>query len=93
MVVNEFLMQFQADILNVPVIRPTITETTALGAAYAAGLAKGYWKGTDELRENWEENRKWSPVMDETQREERLLCWKKAVSRSLGWVGYCFTFP
>lgn len=86
MVVNEFLMQFQADILNVPVIRPTITETTALGAAYAAGLAKGYWKGMDELRENWEENRKWSPVMDETQREERLLCWKKAVSRSLGWV-------
>lgn len=68
MVINELLMQFQTDILNVPVIRPTVTETTALGAAYAAGLAIGFWKNLDDLRLNWKEDRRWIPQMDESQR-------------------------
>lgn len=86
MVVNKLLMQFQADILNVPVIRPKVTETTALGAAYAAGLAIGYWKNTDDLRSNWQEGKTWQPVLEEAKREHYYKSWKKAVSRSFDWV-------
>jgi glycerol kinase len=86
MVANELLMQFQADILGIPVVRPRVAETTALGAAYAAGLATGVWSGLDELRANWAEDRRWEPTMDEAEREARLALWRKAVSRSLDWV-------
>jgi glycerol kinase len=86
MVANELLMQFQADILGVPVIRPGITETTALGAAYIAGLAVGYWDSTDELRANWSEDRVWQPQMDEDRRSSLFGDWKKAVARTLDWV-------
>jgi glycerol kinase len=86
MVNNQLLMAFQADILNVPVIRPTITETTALGAAYAAGLAVGVWKSLDELREYWKEDQRWNPVMAEGDRERYFRGWKKAVKRSMDWV-------
>ena len=75
MVVNETLMQFQADILGVPVIRPQVAETTALGAAYAAGLATGFWESEEDLRQNWAEDKRWDPQMDESQRARavRLL--------------------
>ena len=86
MVANGLLMQFQADILGIPVVRPRVAETTALGAAYAAGLATGVWSGLDELRANWAEDRRWEPTMDEAEREARLALWRKAVSRSLDWV-------
>jgi glycerol kinase len=86
MVVNELLMQFQADILDVPVVRPRVTETTALGAAYAAGLATGFWSGTDELRRNWSVDRRWQPAMDAARRERLYAGWKKAVGRSLDWL-------
>jgi glycerol kinase len=86
MVANGLLMQFQADILNAPVIRPKVSETTALGAAYAAGLAVGVWRGTDELRANWAVDRTWTPNMSETQRDRYYKNWKKAVTRSFGWV-------
>jgi glycerol kinase len=86
MVQNELLMQFQADILDVPVIRPKISETTALGAAYAAGLAVGFWENTDDLEKNWQMDRKWSPAMDEDTRNHKYRMWKKAVERTLGWV-------
>ena len=86
MVANELLMQFQADILNVPVIRPRIAETTALGAAYAAGLAVGYWSGTDELRRNWAEDRRWVPAMAAAARAELYASWRKAVARSFDWT-------
>ncbi|HEX6345071.1 glycerol kinase GlpK [Umezawaea sp.] len=86
MVVNELLMQFQADILGVPVIRPVVAETTALGAAYAAGLAVGFWKGEDDIRENWAQDKQWDPSMDESQRASEYKNWKKAVSRTLDWV-------
>jgi glycerol kinase len=86
MVVNEILMQFQADILDVAVIRPKITETTALGAAYAAGLATGFWKGTDELKRNWGVARTWTPNMPKEQRSRLYGSWQKAVTRSFGWV-------
>jgi glycerol kinase len=85
MTANELLMQFQADVLGVPVIRPAVTETTALGAAYAAGLAAGFWDGQDELRERWAEDKRWEPQMDEDERERRYARWKQAVERSLGW--------
>ena len=85
MVVNETLMQFQSDILDVPVVRPGVIETTALGAAYAAGLAVGYWKGLDDLRENWVAARNWVPGMDAGRRAELAGSWAKAVDRSLGW--------
>ncbi|WP_168627169.1 glycerol kinase GlpK [Cryobacterium sp. BB307] len=85
MVVNELLMQFQADILNVPVIRPVVTETTALGAAYAAGLATGFWSGLAELRGNWHEDRRWEPSMPEDERAARYAKWQKAVQRTLDW--------
>ena len=86
MVANELLMQFQADILNVPVVRPKIAETTALGAAYAAGLAVEYWSGTDELRRNWAEDRRWVPAMAAAQRTELYASWRKAVTRSFDWT-------
>ncbi|HNT56005.1 MAG TPA: glycerol kinase GlpK [Anaerolineaceae bacterium] len=86
MVVNDLLMQFQADILNVPVIRPRVAETTALGAAYAAGLAVGYWKTVDDLRINWGIDREWKPGIEETQRNAQYARWKKAVARTLDWV-------
>jgi glycerol kinase len=86
MVVNDLLMQFQADILGVPVIRPAIAETTALGAAYAAGLAVGVWGGLDDLRANWRAEREWTPQLDEAGRARALRTWKKAVARTLDWV-------
>jgi len=85
MVKNELLMQFQADILNVPVVRPIITETTALGAAYAAGLSIGFWKGLDDLRLNWKEDQRWLPKMSKSKRESMYLNWKRAVERSFNW--------
>lgn len=86
MVVNETLMQFQADILGVDVVRPKVAETTALGAAYAAGLAVGYWESTDEITENWGEDKRWSPQMDDAERERLYRNWKKAVTKTLDWV-------
>ncbi|HKR48531.1 MAG TPA: glycerol kinase GlpK [Pseudonocardiaceae bacterium] len=86
MVGNELLMQFQADILAVPVIRPVVSETTALGAAYAAGLAIGFWSGEAEIRDNWAADRQWSPAMDPQRREDLYAQWRKAVSRTLNWV-------
>ncbi len=86
MVANEALMQFQADILGVPVVRPQVTETTALGAAYAAGLAVGFWKDLGELEQNWAEDKRWEPTMDEESRERSLRLWKKAVTRTFDWV-------
>ncbi|MGX1590395.1 glycerol kinase GlpK [Glutamicibacter sp. NPDC055491] len=86
MVANEALMQFQADILGVPVVRPKVTETTALGAAYAAGLAIGFWKDLGELEDNWAEDKRWEPTMDEATRERSLRLWKKAVTRTFDWV-------
>lgn len=86
MVVNELLMQFQADILGVPVIRPVVTETTVLGAAYAAGLAVGYWQNPDSLRSNWAEDARFEPNMDATERDRLYGSWQKAVSKSLDWV-------
>jgi len=87
MVQNELLMQFQADILGVPVIRPVVAETTALGAAYAAGLAVGFWKGEDDIRNNWAKDKEWTPSMDESDREKTYAQWKKAVTRTFDWVG------
>jgi glycerol kinase len=86
MVVNELLMQFQSDILNVSVVRPQGIETTALGAAYAAGLAVGYWRGTEDLVRNWAAGRSWQPAMDESRRTALTASWKKAVSRSFDWA-------
>jgi glycerol kinase len=86
MVYNELLMQFQADVLGVPVIRPKVAETTALGAAYAAGLAAGFWKEVDDLRENWVKDREWEPKMDSDEREKEYRFWKKAVTRTFDWV-------
>lgn len=86
MVANEALMQFQADILGVPVVRPKVTETTALGAAYAAGLAVGFWKDLGELSANWGEDKRWEPQMDAEERDRQLRLWKKAVTKSMDWV-------
>jgi glycerol kinase len=86
MVVNELLMQFQADVLGVPVIRPVVAETTALGAAYAAGLAVGFWAGEDDIRSNWAKDKEWTPAMDEAAREKTYGQWKKAVTRTFDWV-------
>jgi glycerol kinase len=86
MVMNDLLMQFQADILAKPVVRPKVNETTALGAAYAAGLAVGFFKDTDELAANWAVDQRWEPRMDEESRERRYRFWKKAVTRSFDWV-------
>ncbi len=86
MVVNDLLMQFQSDILGVPVVRPKITETTALGAAYAAGLAVGFWQTTDDLLDNWVKDNEWEPRMDEITRDLYYTKWKKAVKKTLNWV-------
>lgn len=86
MVRNQLLMQFQADILGVPVVRPQVTETTALGAAYAAGLAVGYWRDREELRANWRAERTFTPQMPEEARARLYAGWKRAVERSLGWA-------
>jgi glycerol kinase len=83
---NNLCMQIQADIVGVPVSRPVVAETTALGAAYAAGLAVGFWKSTDELRDNWNESQRWQPTWSNEQREEGYARWKKAVQRTLDWV-------
>lgn len=86
MVYNNLLMQFQADILGVPVIRPTVAETTSLGAAYAAGLAEGFWDSVEGLRANWGQDKKWDPKMDAATREKLYKGWKKAVTRTFDWV-------
>jgi len=86
MVVNELLMQFQADILNVPVIRPRVAETTALGVAYAAGLAVGFWKDFNELRANWGKDKEWQPAMQAEVRDRLYTGWKKAVTRTFDWI-------
>ncbi len=86
MVVNETLMQFQADLLGVDVVRPKVAETTALGAAYAAGLAVGYWENEDDIQNNWGEDKRWTPSMDDDERERLYRNWKKAVTKTLDWV-------
>ncbi|HEY7399698.1 MAG TPA: glycerol kinase GlpK [Actinomycetota bacterium] len=86
MVYNNLLMQFQADVLGVPVIRPKVAETTALGAAYAAGLAVGFWGSYEDLRANWGKDADWTPAMDEAERERQYGLWKKAVTRTFDWV-------
>jgi len=86
MVFNELLMQFQSDILNVPLVRPKVAETTALGAAYAAGLAVGFWKDFDELKANWGRDKEWHPTMDANMRKKLYSGWKKAVTRTFDWV-------
>ncbi|MBB3156593.1 glycerol kinase [Microbacterium proteolyticum] len=86
MTANDELMQFQADILGVPVVRPVVAETTALGAAYAAGLAVGFWDNLDDLRANWQEDKRWEPNMDDGERDRELRLWKKAVTKSMDWV-------
>ena len=83
---NELLMQFQADVLGVPVIRPKVAETTALGAAYAAGLAVGFWSAIDDLRANWASDREWRPTMDPSRRAREYGLWKKAVTKTFDWV-------
>ena len=83
---NNTLMQFQADILGVPVISPVITETTALGAAYAAGLAVGFWEDLDQLRSRWKEGKRWIPNMEDAERQRQIKLWKKAVTKTLDWV-------
>jgi glycerol kinase len=86
MVYNELLMQFQADVLGVPVIRPTVAETTSLGAAYAAGLAVGFWSEVEDLRANWGKDKEWQPRMDPDEREKEYGLWKKAVTRTFDWL-------
>ncbi len=86
MVYNDTLMQFQADCLQVPVIRPKVAETTALGAAYAAGLAVGVWGSYDDLRQNWGKDAEWKPAMDAAEVEKEYALWKKAVTRTFDWV-------
>jgi glycerol kinase len=86
MVYNDLLMQFQADVLGVTVIRPRVAETTALGAAYAAGLAVGFWNSYEDLRQNWGKDKEWAPQMDPSEREREYAHWKKAVTRTFDWV-------
>jgi glycerol kinase len=86
MVYNELLMQFQADVLDVPVIRPTVAETTSLGAAYAAGLATGFWSEVEDLRANWGKDKEWQPQMDAAERDKEYGYWKKAVTRTFDWL-------
>jgi glycerol kinase len=83
---NELCMQIQSDVLGVDVSKPVVAETTALGAAYAAGLAVGFWNNTDELRENWNEDKRWSPNWSDEQRRAGYAGWQKAVQRTLDWV-------
>jgi glycerol kinase len=86
MVYNNSLMQFQSDILGVPVVRPKVAETTSLGAAYAAGLATGFWNSFDEMRANWGVDHTWNPAMDADHRAKLYAGWKKAVTRTFDWV-------
>ena len=86
MITNELLMQFQADQLGVPVVRPVVAETTALGAAYAAGIAVGFWKGESDVTANWAEDRRWEPSMEQDERERLYRSWKKAVTKTFDWV-------
>ena len=86
MSVNSFLMQFQADILDTTVVRPQVSETTALGAAYAAGLAVGYWKSRDDLVAHWSVQKQWQSTMSDSERERLFRSWKKCVERSYDWV-------
>jgi len=86
MVYNDLLMQFQADVLGVPVIRPTVAETTSLGAAYAAGLAVGFWREVEDLRANWGKDKEWDPHVDPAKRDQEYALWKKAVTRAFDWV-------
>ncbi len=86
MVANELLMQFQADQLGVDVVRPKVAETTALGAAYAAGIAVGFWQGEQDVIDNWAEDKRWSPSMDDSERERLYRNWKKAVTKTFEWV-------
>lgn len=86
MVANELLMQFQADQLGVEVIRPEVAETTALGAAYAAGIAVGFWNGEDDVRNNWKEGKRWAPAEKQSERERQYRLWKKAVTKTFDWV-------
>jgi glycerol kinase len=83
---NNFLMQFQSDILDSPVLRPECIETTSLGAAYLAGLATGYWNSTDDIIDNWQIDREFKPEMEDSVRDELMAGWKKAVSCILGWA-------
>ena len=83
---DELLMQFQADQVGVPVVRPKVAETTALGAAYAAGIAVGFWSGTQDVIDNWAEDKRWEPAMEEAERERLFRNWNKAVQRTLDWV-------
>ena len=84
---NELCMQLQADIMGIDIIRPQIQETTALGAAYAAGLAVDFWSGISEIRKQWKQSRRWTPTTSEQDREAGFRQWKKAIEKSLGWVG------
>jgi glycerol kinase len=86
MVYNDLLMQFQADVLGVPAIRPTVAETTSLGAAYAAGLAVGFWSEVEDLRANWGKDKEWAPQMDPSEVEREYGLWKKAVTRTFDWT-------
>jgi glycerol kinase len=86
MVYNDLLMQFQADVLGVPVVRPKVAETTALGAAYAAGLATGFWAGTDDMRANWGMDKTWEPAKSSDASTDLYSQWKKAVTRTFDWV-------
>jgi len=85
MTANSLLMQFQADVLGVPVIRSKVRETTALGAAYAAGLAVGFWPGFDDLRSRWRADQTWQPTMNDAERRRRMAGWHKAIERAMGW--------
>ena len=86
MVVNDELMQFQADILDIPIVRPEVSETTALGAAYAAGLKAGFWNSKKEIKDNWKANKRWTPQMTSDFRTKCIAEWKKAVTRSMSWI-------
>ena len=86
MTANETLMQFQADQVGVPVIRPVVAETTALGAAYAAGIAVGFWNGEEDVVKNWAEDKRWEPKMDDAERDRLYRNWKKAVTKTFDWV-------
>ena len=86
MVQDELLMQFQADILGVPVVRPQVAETTALGAAYAAGIAVGFWNGEQDVIDNWAEDKRWEPNMADDERDRQYRLWKKAVTKTFDWV-------
>jgi glycerol kinase len=86
MVYNDLLMQFQADILGLSIVRPQVVETSSLGAAYAAGYAVGFWENIDTLRQNWKVDKEWKPGMTEEKREELYRNWKRAVERTFNWV-------